>query len=97
MLWTQKPYSWEIPFYEKHNIPLWSGPMHTDIDLWLIYSDESWSTVHWKVNCLPAQFFTFEIYNAENKRSNIMSTWSGSLSDYYDTAVLIAQWMISIK
>lgn len=48
------------------------------------------------VTCMPAQFWQFEIETDEDQKFTI-ETGSGSLSDFFDSAVLVAGGMFSIK
>lgn len=47
------------------------------------------------VTCMPAQFWRFEIITDEDKSFNI-KTGSGTLSDYWKTAVLFAEGMLVV-
>lgn len=91
------PYSWEINFYKRNHIPLWECETHKEKDLGIIYKTEEGSFIKAKVNCLPAQFFEFEIYDSEGKITYKISTGSGGLSNYFNAAKLLADGMFVIK
>ncbi len=48
------------------------------------------------VTCMPAQFWRFEITTDEDKKYEI-STGSGLLSNYFKTAIMVAEGMLTIK
>lgn len=91
------PYSWELEFYKKHNIPLWeTKELWQPHDLGTIYSQEDGSYIKAAVECAPAQFWKFDIYCAEDNRHIKISTGSGCLSKYFDIMVQIADGMVVV-
>jgi hypothetical protein len=55
------------------------------------------SVVKISVNPMPAQFWKFEVYIAERKRTMIISTGSGALCNFWCVVRLLATDMIDFK
>ena len=91
-----KPFSWELDFYKKNNIPLWECKSHETKDLGRIYKAEDGSYIKAIVKPYPALFWEFEIFCAENKTITKISTGSGGLINYFPTMKLIAEGMIVV-
>jgi hypothetical protein len=93
----EKPYSWELDFYKKNNIPFWElKPNEKTKDLGRIYKAEDGSYIKAIVKSYPALFWEFEIFCAENKTITKTSTGSGGLMNYFETMKLIAEGMIVV-
>ena len=92
-----KPYSWELEFYQKNNIPLWETLGQTEKFLGKIYESDNGSFVDATVTCMPAQFWKFKIYSSEREETIEVSTGSGGLITYFEMMKMIADGMIVIK
>lgn len=90
------PYSSEIEFYKKNNIPLWKGKAHDIIPLGRIWEDEYGNWIEATVKPMPAQFWDFTCYSKDSDQTTTFYTGSGGLSNYFGTAKLIATDMIVI-
>lgn len=90
------PYRWEEGFYKTNKIPLWSCQTNKSKSLGKIYIAPNKSYVKAKVTPMPAQFWEFEVYNAETNKKHIVSSGSGVLEQFFPTAKLIADGMLSV-
>jgi len=90
------PYSWEIEFYTKNNIPVWECKTHKTKNLGRIYESNDGSYIETKVNPMPAQFFEFKIFCGESQKEYCISTGSGDMETYFPIMKNIADGMIDI-
>lgn len=90
------PYKDDLHLFEelgliKFSLPNWQEEFIGEVD------EKDYKIKVW-VECAPAQFWTFEIYNKEAKKITYkISTGSGSLSDYWETIENFAQGMLTAK
>ena len=89
------PYEWDLPLFEKLNIKPFKAPHSKEIFVGeVVYNIDK---IKIWVTCMPAQFWRFEIYSDETKKTTKFSTGSGNLGDYWDIAEKISQGMLEFE
>ena len=90
-------YSSDVRLFAKLGLKKYSKiPTHEKYFVGEVKLDNCSSVKIW-VCPMPALFWTFEIFNAERKETMIISTGSGSLSDFWNTIKLFADNMLEIS
>jgi hypothetical protein len=76
--------------------PFKDVPSQTTLELGRVSVGDDGSYVDITVTCMPAQFWRFTIYRASSKDTLTLNTGSGGLNEYWPTAKLFAEGMLSV-
>jgi len=90
---TQKTFSRDLELFEELGFTPFEIDTHKDHYVGTFnYKDGSYIKLH--VHCMPAMFWTVEIYCDGSEEVHNLETGSGALSDFWDTFELFATGMI---
>ena len=90
-------YNSDEHLFKQLGLPLFEDAPHATYLAIGRVNFEDGSYIDVSVQCWPAQFWKFEIYKHEKNENYVMTTGSGLLSDYWQTASMIAENMVGIK
>ncbi len=88
-------YESDLPLFYKLGLEPFDVEVHSEHYLGEIKSDESYIKI-W-VKCEPAQFFKFEIFDADGEQKYKASTGSGTLANFWPIAEKMMNNMFVVK
>jgi hypothetical protein len=90
------PYSLDLPLFKELGLKPFKAEHATETYVGEV-DNEYWTIKIW-VDCMPAQFWKFEIYNKEAKAiTHKFRTGSGGFTEYWKVAKMFAEGMLEFE
>ncbi|MFB9864089.1 hypothetical protein [Rufibacter immobilis] len=90
-----KPYKEDLPLILELGLNEFIIESHVETSIGTVDIKEF--TIEVFVTCAPSQFWRFDIFSKTESRRTVISTGSGTFTQYWKVAELIGQGLVAVK